>query len=245
VVEPGTTYLGGLRVSWLFLAGLGIIWATFLLPSPRRRSPASSVEEFERKMTMLAETNKGAPPGRWVLMPRRGHRFMGPRDRNRFRVRRRRRQVFTVLVELTGISLLIAVFPPFRAMLYGTAILTGLLLLYTAVLLRIKADEVRQAEVRRGFRERQAAGSGRRTSAVASAAAVPYGNGLAHATGGRDLFPDGAWSGDGRFDPYVGEWADALAQGGVRFVDEDVHVVVRTSEELQREAILAQASASR
>ena len=228
-------------VSWLFLAGLGIIWAAFLLPLPRRRSPASSVEEFERKLTMLAETNKGAPPGRWVLMPRKGHRFMGPRDRNRVRVRRRRRQVFTVLLELTGISFLIAVFPPFRAMLYGTAILIGLLLLYTALLLKIKADEVREAGVRRAVRERQATGSGR-ASAAASPAAVPSGDGLAHAAVGRDLFADGAWSGDGRFDPFVGEWAEALAEGGVRFVDEDVHVVVRTSEELQREAILAQAS---
>jgi len=230
-------------VSWLFLAGLGIIWAAFLFPLPRRRSPASSVEEFERKMTMLAEANKGAPPGRWVLMPRKGHRFMGPRDRNRFRVRRRRRQIFTVLLELTGISFLIALFPPFRAMLYGTAILTGLLFLYTALLLKIKADEVRDAEDRRALRERQAAGPGR-PSAAASPAGAPNGNGLAHAAG-RDLFADGAWSGDGQFDPYVGEWADARAEGGVRFVDEDVHVVVRTSEELQREAILAQASSSR
>src|SRR6266581_9569719 len=112
----------GWLLSWLFIAGLGIIWAAFLLPSDRSASPVSTVEEFERKMDMLAETN-GVSPGRWVLVPRKGERFLGSRDRKRLRVRRRRRQVFSVLVEATGLTLLIGLFPPLHLMLVGTAIL--------------------------------------------------------------------------------------------------------------------------
>ena len=38
---------------------------------------------------------------------------------------------------------------------------------------------------------------------------------------------------------------DDLRQGGVRIVDEDVHVVIRTSEEIEREAVLAAAASAR
>ena len=41
-------------------------------------------------------------------------------------------------------------------------------------------------------------------------------------------------------------WHEEMRQGGVRIVDEDVHLVIRTSEEIEREAILsAAAQASR
>jgi len=73
---------------WIFLAVLGIIWATFLFPFLRHgRSPTSSVQEFERKMDLLAETNR-AQRGRWVLTPRAGERFLGRRGRSRSRLRR-------------------------------------------------------------------------------------------------------------------------------------------------------------
>ena len=41
------------------------------------------------------------------------------------------------------------------------------------------------------------------------------------------------------------EWPDELRQGGVRILDEDVHVVIRTSGEIEREAVLAAASSAR
>src|SRR2546423_1053960 len=53
---------GGWMLGWLFVTVLGIIWAVFLLPFLRRGgSPVTSVEEFERKMEFLAETNRGPP----------------------------------------------------------------------------------------------------------------------------------------------------------------------------------------
>jgi hypothetical protein len=220
VVEPGPTELGGLDLSWLLLAVLGIIWAAFLFP-PRRRSPSSSVEEFERKMSLLAEANKDSP-GRWVLMPRRGERFMGPQDRSRARARRRRRQLFIVLLEASALTLLIGLFPPLRKMLYGTAILVVVLLTYVIALIRIRAIEVHLARVRlragaRSVPERYPATNG----------APANGHGSIRANG----------NGNGH-----GAWHEEMRQGGVRIVDEDVHLVIRTSEEIEREAILAAAA---
>ncbi|HJP65433.1 MAG TPA: hypothetical protein VKA30_03915 [Actinomycetota bacterium] len=111
----------------------------------------SSVEEFEKKMDLLAETN-GAPPGRWVLTPRKGERFLGPRDRRRIRARRRRRQVFSVLLEATGLTLLIGLFPPLRLMLVGTGILALVLLFYVALLLKLRTDEALKARLMRAHR---------------------------------------------------------------------------------------------
>ena len=103
----------------LLVVILGIIWTALLLPSRRRKtSPTTSVEEFERKMSSLAEANN-ALPGRWVLMPRKGKRIMEPRERTRFRVRRRRRHIFMVLLEATLLTLLIGLFPPLHKMLLG------------------------------------------------------------------------------------------------------------------------------
>jgi hypothetical protein len=128
---------------------LCIIWAGFLLPSRRdRTSPASSVEEFERKMSILAGTNKPAP-GRWVLMPDKHERLMGARERNRQRVRRRRKVLMTVLVELTALTLIMGLFPPLRMMLYATAALGFLVLVFLGILLWIRADEIRSARARR------------------------------------------------------------------------------------------------
>ena len=200
-------------VSWILLAGLVIIWAAFLLPS-RRRSPASSVEEFERKMTMLAEANKNS--GRWVLMPRRGQRFLGPTDRGRARARRRRRQVFTLLLEASALSFLMGLFPPFRVMFTVTAVLVGLLLAYMLLLIRIRSLELHQARTRRTLAVRHA-----RVAADTLRHPPANGNGHRHV------------------DAY------APIEAGVRIIEGDVHVVVRTSEEIEREAILAPATASR
>ena len=139
-------------LGWLLVIGLGIIWAIFLFPFLRqRRSPVTTVEEFEQKMDFLAETNV-ASRGRWVIAPRKGERFLGERDRNRSRVRERRRQVFTLLLEATGLALLIGLFPPFHRILLGAATLGGLFLIYALLLVRIRSIEAHRAQRRRARR---------------------------------------------------------------------------------------------
>lgn len=205
-------------LTWLLLAVLGIIWAALLLPS-RSRSPKSSVQEFEERMNLLAEANRAAP-GRWVLMPRKGHRFMGP-ERRRARVRRRRRQVFMILLESTGLTLIMGLFPPFRVMLWATAILALVLLAYMATLVKLHADEADRDQVyrmalARGYepvRYRHAYGNGNGGGNGYAARYAQNGNG--HGNGHRIPEPGGDW-----------------LESGVRMVDEDVHVVVYRSDEV-------------
>jgi hypothetical protein len=174
-------------LSWLLLGLLGIIWAAFLLPS-RKRSPASSVEEFERKMSVLAEAHSSSP-GRWVLMPRKGARLVGSQDRERFRARRRRRQIFMVLLETMALTLLMGLFPPFRVMLYATGILAFVLLAYSALLVKIREEEFAKARLRMAMERRQAyqpvAPVRMRVPAAASvrAPAAVRANGNGHASG--------------------------------------------------------------
>jgi len=135
-------------LSWILAALLVIIWLAFFLPS-RHRSPAASVEEFEQKMSLLAETHRDAP-GRWVLMPRR--RFLGPQDRARARVVRRRRVIFTGLLEATVLFLLMGMVPPLRPMLFAAGVLAFLLLVYSAMLVQIRIAEHERARNARGRR---------------------------------------------------------------------------------------------
>lgn len=83
-------------------------------------------------------------PGRQVLMPRRGARFLGSDARARARVRERRRQVLTILLEGVAISFLIGLVPPLRKMWLVTGVLAALLAAYCWMLLQLKA----QAEAR-------------------------------------------------------------------------------------------------
>jgi hypothetical protein len=172
-------------LSWLLLGLLGIIWAAFLIPS-RKRSPASSVEDFERRMSLLAEANNTVP-GRWVLMPRKGARLIGSRDRERIRARRRRRQIFMVLLESTVLTLLMGAFPPFRSMLYGTGILAFILLAYAALLVKLREDEIARARLRLAMERRRAseaatpAARARTVAASARYAAQFQANGNGHA----------------------------------------------------------------
>jgi len=200
---------------------LGIIWLASLLPIRwGRRSPSSSVEEFERKMSLLADTNRTSP-GRYVLMPRKGERFMGPRDREHVRVRRRRRSIFMVLLEASGLSLLIGLFPPLRAMLYLTAVLGTLLLAYTLLLVKLKADEQHLQQLRRRFGAER---SGFRRLPTRTAVAG-NGNGNGHVpAGGQNGFLD------------HGPRLDAVDL----IVDDDVHVIVhRSGDVLIGEAVTA------
>jgi hypothetical protein len=206
-------------LTWLLLAVLGIIWAALLLPS-RSRSPKSSVQEFEERMSLLAEANKAAP-GRWVLMPRKGQRFMGP-ERQRARVRRRRRQVFIVLLESTGFTLIMGIFPPFRIMLWVTAVLAFVLLAYMATLVRLHADEAQRDRMDRMARYRAAYGNGNGNG---------NGNGYGYATRSATT-----GNGNGNGHRYVDTGADWL-ESGVRIVDDDCHVVVYRSDEIDTSSL--------
>jgi hypothetical protein len=208
-------------LTWLLLAVLGMIWAALLFPS-RSRSPKSSVEEFEQKMNLLAEANRAAP-GRWVLMPRKGQRFMGP-ERERARVRRRRRQVFMVLLEASGLTLIIGIFPPFRSMLWVTALLVLVLLVYMSTLVRLRAEDQQRARMRR-------------TAAYRPAGYWPgYGNGYGngYANGHGNGYARAATNGNGH--RRVDARADWL-ESGLRLVDDDVHVVVYRSDEIDTSSL--------
>jgi Flp pilus assembly protein TadB len=126
-------------VQWLLLALLGIMWAAFLLPAGRKRSDARSVEDFERRMELLAQAEVHGTGGRWIVTPRKGVRFLGPRERQQARARARRRRVFVFLLEAIGLSLLIGVVPPLRVAWVVSATLGGLLFIYVWALLVIKA----------------------------------------------------------------------------------------------------------
>lgn len=142
---PGIRRTGGWTVSWLFLAALAMIWAAFLLPAGRRKASLHrSVEDFERNMELLAETDSHGQ-GRWIITPRKGMAFIGPRARARTRARERRRRVFVFLLEAIGITFLMGLVPPLRTIWYATAALATLLAIYVWVLLSIRQ---RSPEVR-------------------------------------------------------------------------------------------------
>src|SRR5437867_12660911 len=110
-------------MGWLTLAALGIVWAAFLLPLGRRSSSlVEGVEDFERKMELVAETGRHED-GRWIITPRKGAAFVGPDGRARARARERRRRAVVTLLESIGLAFLIGLVPPVRPI----AALTGAL----------------------------------------------------------------------------------------------------------------------
>jgi hypothetical protein len=90
-------------------------------------------------MELLAQAEVHGTSGRWIVTPRKGVRFLGPRERQQARARVRRRRVFVFLLEAIGLSLLIGIVPPLRVAWVVAAALGGLLLLYVWALLVIKA----------------------------------------------------------------------------------------------------------
>jgi hypothetical protein len=203
----------------------GIIWAAFLLPT-WRRSPTSTVEDFEQRMSLLAEANK-VTPGRWVLVPKKGHRFLGPEDRQRARLRRRRKSVFVALLELTGLTLIMGLFQPLRSMLVLTALLCGVLVLYVVLLLRLRFAELAQAT------------TGRATHANGN------GNGYhEYPREPREHVVNGNGNGQGVVDEGYLPAFRYLLEDGVQIMDEDVHVIVRRSDEVDLQALRAANGAS-
>jgi len=90
-------------------------------------------------MELLAQAEVHGTSGRWIVTPRKGVRFLGPRERQQARARARRRRVFVFLLEAIGLSLLIGIVPPLRVSWIVAAALGGLLLIYVWALLVIKA----------------------------------------------------------------------------------------------------------
>ena len=127
-------------MQWLLLAGLGIMWVAFLLPTDRRRlSSSASVEDFERRMELLAQVETNGGPGRWIVTPRKGTRFVGPVQRRQARARERRRKVFAFLLESIGLTFLIGLVPPLRVIWVVSGALIGLLAVYVWLLLSLRA----------------------------------------------------------------------------------------------------------
>jgi Flp pilus assembly protein TadB len=126
-------------VDWLLLAALAIMWAAFLLPlASRRRAAATSVEEFERRMEFLAHVEANGTPGRWIVTPRKGARFIGDAERRRARIRDRRRRILVFLLEAIGVTALMGLVPPLRVVWYVSAGLAGLLVAYVWLLIALK-----------------------------------------------------------------------------------------------------------
>lgn len=126
-------------MDWLLLAALGIMWVAFLLPSDRRRQRTEhSVDDFERRMELLAHAEAQGSEGRWIVTPRKGARFVGVRERKRARLRERRRKVLVFLIESIGLTFLIGLVPPLRSVWILTGVFGGLLVLYVWLLLSIK-----------------------------------------------------------------------------------------------------------
>jgi hypothetical protein len=132
-----------------------IIWGIFLLPVGRFSASASSVEEFERSMDLLAETQRRGP-GRWVVMPRKGAPIKDFRDLSKARIRRRRRRILAGLAEVSGLFILMGLFPPLHGMLVPGVVLLSLLLAYTVLLARVKAVENERARANAAKRARAA-----------------------------------------------------------------------------------------
>lgn len=188
---------------WLPLAGLGIMWAAFLLPRRRSASPEVSVEEFERRMRLLAEADR--PAGRWIVAPAKGARFLGPRERARARARARRRRVFAFLLESVTLTFLIGSVPPLRPVWYATAFLAGVLALYVWLLLWLKAQEGSARE-----RFATAGGPGRGAAPAPGRAAAAIARAQRYVAEGVGRIPRPTWNG-------LGSAGD----------DDLVHVVVR------------------
>lgn len=122
-------------MDWLWLAILCIMWAAVFVPVPRRGTP-KTFPDLRQNMELRSDTSQ---PGRWVLAPKKGARFLGPHERARIRARERRRRVFVVMLEAIGLTALIGLFPPLRAMLYLTGALVLLLMAYVGLVLRMVA----------------------------------------------------------------------------------------------------------
>jgi hypothetical protein len=201
-------------LGWIFVAGMVIIWGIFLLPVGRFGTSGSSVEEFERSMDLLAETQRRGP-GRWVVMPRKGAPIKDFRDLSKARIRRRRRRILAGLAEASGLFILMGLFPPLHGMLVPGVALLGLLLVYMVLLARVQVAESERARTLAARRAR-AAEVEAEPEHIPAAAPVPALAAVA---------------------------APAIDERS--FIEEDCHVVVRRSDEIDMEELRAAVAGAR
>ena len=127
-------------MDWVALAVLGVIWAILLVPSRGTRPMPNPIRSH-----MPADPEEFRQPGRWILSPKRGSRFVGSQHRERQRARERRRRVFVFLLEVIGVTGLIGMFPPLRGMLWVTGFFVLLLGVYTVLAIQVAGGAVRAA----------------------------------------------------------------------------------------------------
>lgn len=127
-------------MDWLMVGSVVIIFAAYALPPRLARGRArSSIEEFNRTMGVLEQTERGG--GRWIVAPRKGEAFVGRRERARSRARARRHRVLMVLLEALALTLLIGTFPPLHGMWILSGVVTALLGVYVLMLMNVKRHE--------------------------------------------------------------------------------------------------------
>ncbi|MDP8955796.1 MAG: hypothetical protein M3N24_02405 [Actinomycetota bacterium] len=153
------------------------------------------------------------------------------------RARRRRRLVFVLMADGALLTAIMGAFPGLRPMLYGTAALGTLLLIYTGLLAAIATYE--RAEVRRrkarSLPERQPRVMSRYTPTT-----VRNGNGHRALNGNGHLAANG--DGHGRANGNA-QWTIAVSDGrrmaatAFEDSDDDVHVIVRRARTGSRPAI--------
>ena len=138
----------GVRLGFVFVGLLALVWAALLVPSMLRTklesSPIDGVRSFERSMGILASarSRKATTPGRWIMVPRSD--VTAP-PRRSSRVVRRRRQNFERLLALAAITFIAGFIPQLRWVWFVHLAVDGALAFYVARLLRYK----RQAEERK------------------------------------------------------------------------------------------------
>ena len=199
--------------SWLFLAVLVIIWAVCVFPRARGRSPAGSVQEFERGLDLLADTRSAT--GRWIVAPRKGAQFLGVRNRARMRARARRRRVFVFLLEVMFLTFLMGLFPPLRPFWYATSAFFGMLTLYVVLLLTISRNDRELQRMQQRFVQAIDAPGASAARAAFQQEGARHGIYERHVAIGRGH-------------------ATRPAYNGLSVIDtEEVHVVVRSARELQ------------
>jgi hypothetical protein len=106
-------------------------------------------------------------------MPRKGAPIKDFRDLSKARIRRRRRRILAALAEVSGLFILMGLFPPLQGMLIPGLVLLGLLFIYMVLLARVKVAETERAKVLAARRARAADATDMAQAPVAVAVAVP------------------------------------------------------------------------
>jgi hypothetical protein len=138
----------------LVLVLLAVLWGSILVPGAIRgrhdRSPASSIDSFERSMGILASEARGrfaqaSPPGRHVLVVHNPQRLMAGRS-PRSRTLARRRLILQGLGAAVAVSAVAALVAG-GALVWLLVTTLGALAAYVGLLLQIKAGAARTRRV--------------------------------------------------------------------------------------------------